>query len=162
MQCNSSFTHRGAHEDRSSERGDRDGDGGLVKRNPFERTRPPPKRPINGSSMHKKSDPTADGRWLMADGWSQKANVNTINHRFDSLSACFSICAFDYVPLPRTHTLSPQKAHQLIHLQQIVCSGARGRCPLLQIGLDRIGSPCISYLHPYPHPQRWTGAGPLD
>lgn len=50
--------------------------------------------------MRKKSDP-------MADGWSQKANVNTINHRFDSLSACFSICAFDYV----THTL----AHPYIH-----------------------------------------------
>jgi len=37
--------------------------------------------------------------------WSQKANVNTINHCFDSLSACFSICAFDYVLAQIPHPL---------------------------------------------------------
>lgn len=105
MQCNSSFrqTHTRTHvNDLPVKEGFASGFQGTGKweMESFERTRPPPKRPINRSSMRKKSDP-------MADGWSQKANVNTINHRFDSLSACFSICAFDYV----THTL----AHPYIH-----------------------------------------------
>jgi len=50
-------------------------------------------------------------------------------------------------------------AHQLIHLQQIVCSGTRGRGPADRIGSDRSGN--MGYMYIYGS-IGGSGAGPLD